>query len=367
MDRRAFEWRMPVAVTFGEGCVDALAAELGERGAVVMSFAPARQVGLQARLAGALGERLLAWTGVPEGMATLAMARSVAHDVWPVLKRHPTAVLVGLGGGSVLDIAKLLRCRPPDDAGFDALVAALRGRAAWPALQLAPLWLVPTTAGTGSEVTRWATLWDTDAEVALERSFDEPFGFADRAFVDPALSLSCPREVTRDTALDALAHALESIWNHHANPVSDALAVSAARRIIATLPLVLAQPRGLEHRHELSLAALEAGLAFAQTRTALAHALSYELTLEQGMPHGRACALWLSTAWRMAAGRDAHVDALLSRVFDWDAGEGAAMLACWLEHVGAFSEPEQAGIDDVQARVDRALGSSRGRNFVAAR
>jgi alcohol dehydrogenase len=365
-----FEWRMPVAVSFGDGCADRIAADLADNGdpvALVLAFAPARALGLERRWRESFGARLRGWIDVPEGLGTLALARRLSHDVWPLLARDPAAVLIGVGGGTVLDLAKLLRCRPHGDAGrFDALAAALRGQLPWPPLVLAPLWLIPTTAGTGSEVTRWATLWDTDAEVAVKRSFDEPFGHADRAYVDPLLSLSCPRELTRDGALDALAHALEAIWNHHANPVSDALALSAARRIVAALPRVLAEPADHAVRRELSLAALEAGLAFSQTRTALAHALSYQLTLEQGMAHGSACAVWLATAWRLAIRRDARVDALLTRVFDVEAAAGALALERWLRAVGAPTGPQDAGIEDAQTRIDAALGSARGRNFIAA-
>ena len=238
--------------------------------------------------------------------------------------------------------------------------------APWPELLRAPLWLLPTTAGTGSEVTRWATVWDTESRPAAKRSLDEAWGYAERAFVDPALTLSCPAAVTRDSALDALAHALESLWNRQANPLSDRLAVQAARRVIAYLPDLLAQPQDLGLRTQLSLAALEAGLAFSQTRTALAHALSYELTLALGTPHGLACALWLPTAWTLALGRSARTDASLGAVFDVPAAEGPARLRDWLQGLGIDATPAAFGITDADARVQAALQSPRGRNFVGA-
>ena len=355
-----FDWQMPVAVRFGAGCLDEVASHLGPRPVLVLALAPARALGLQARLAGHLRDRLLAWVDVPEGLATLALARDLAAQVWPLMDANPHAVLLAIGGGSTLDIAKLLRCRPQNHR-FDSLATALRGSGPWPAMQRAPLWLVPTTAGTGSEVTRWATLWDTDGGMAVKRSLDEPFGYAERAFVDPQLALSCPLAVTRDTALDALSHALEALWNRHANPVSNLLAVAAALRIKAALPACLQDPAALAPRSQLALAALEAGLAFSQTRTALAHALSYAVTLEQGLPHGQACALWLPTAWALAEGRDAGLDAWLHQVFDH-----AGHLAAWLQGVGAMSGPAQAGIHDAEARVSDAMGSARGRNFIAA-
>ncbi len=362
MSADSFNWNMPVAVSFGCGSADRLDALLGERQAIVLAFAPARAMGLEARWRSSLGPRMIDWVDVADGLSSIARAREVAARVWPQLAAHPGCTLVAVGGGTTLDIAKVVRCRPVA-GGFDDVVAALRG-GAWPALALAPLWLVPTTAGTGSEVTRWATVWDTEADPQVKRSLDEPFGYAERAIVDPVLCLTCPREVTRDTALDALAHALESIWNRHANPVSDRLALSAARRVLKALPECLESPGDLALRGELSLAALEAGLAFSQTRTALAHALSYAVTLEQGVPHGQACAIWLPVAWRLASGHSARVDRLLTGVFEHD--DGAASLTDWLRAVGVDARPDAYGIVDGDARIAAALGSQRGRNFVGA-
>jgi phosphonate metabolism-associated iron-containing alcohol dehydrogenase len=358
-----FNWRMPVDLRFGAGCSDELGVALGTRYAVVLAFEPALALGLQTRWQTALGARLLRWEPVADGLSSIARARDLARRLWPHIS--PDTVLIAVGGGTTLDLAKVLRCRPVD-SDFDAVVAALRGTAPWPAMHRAPLWLLPTTAGTGSEVTRWATVWDTDQEPAVKRSLDEPWGYAERAFVDPALTLSCPAGVTRDTALDTLAHALEAIWNRHANPVSDRLAVSAARRVLRHLPGVLAQPGDLALRTGLSLAALEAGLAFSQTRTALAHALSYDVTLQQGVAHGLACALWLPTAWRLAQGRDARVDATLGEVFNADAADGAGHLQSWLQGLGVEVNPAALGIDDADQRVQAALGSARGRNFIGA-
>ncbi|MCZ8109545.1 MAG: iron-containing alcohol dehydrogenase [Betaproteobacteria bacterium] len=360
-----FDWRMPVALRFGSGCSGTLVGELGDRRALVLAFEPAGPLGLRADWTARLDNRLLDWVTVPEGLSTLAVARQLAARVWPLLAAQPDAVLLALGGGSVLDLAKLLRSVPAE-GGFEAVAAALRGTAPWPPMRHVPLWLVPTTAGTGSEVTRWATVWDTDGPVAEKRSFDEPWGFAERAFVDPSLTLSAPAVLTRDTALDSFAHALEALWNRHANPVSDALAVQAARRVRAHLAGVLEAPTQLAGREQLALAALEAGLAFAQTRTALAHALSYALTLEQGVPHGLAVAAWLPTACRLAAGRDARVDTALEAVFGVPAPSAPAALQQWLQCLGVPCDPADHGVSDAEARVGAALASARGRNFIGA-
>ena len=359
-----FDWQMPVALHFGAGVLETLPARLDGDRVVLLTFAGAEACGLLSRLRGLLGDQLLHVELVPEGLAELSRLEPLAARLWPIMARWPETVLLAVGGGTVLDLAKVLRCRSLDgDAA--TLEAALCDRGDWPMLSIDRLWLVPTTAGTGSEVTRWATLWDTGAEPPVKRSFDRPFGHAERALIDPVLTLSCPPAVLRDEALDALSHALEAIWNHHASPLSDLLAVSAARRVIAALPRAQAEPHDLAHRSALSLAALEAGLAFAQTRTALAHALSYALTLEHGLSHGQACACWLVACWELAVGHDERVDAGLARVFDTAPELGAVHLARWLGSVGAQADPAAFGITEAQDRIRAALDSPRGRNFIA--
>jgi alcohol dehydrogenase class IV len=100
---------MPVQLQFGSGCTRGLASELGNRPVLVLAFEPAAALGLQAAWTQALGTRLQAWVSVPEGLSTLALARTLSARVWPLLAAQPEAVLLALGGGSVLDIAKLLR------------------------------------------------------------------------------------------------------------------------------------------------------------------------------------------------------------------------------------------------------------------
>lgn len=361
----AFHWDMPVRVRFGDACSDSLPEELGQRPCVVLAFEAASRLGIRARWQEKLADRCLAWVEVEDGLSSLARADMLSRAVWPVLIEHPGAVLVAVGGGSTIDLAKALRCLP-EDHQFASIAKAIRGQSRWPEMRRVPLWAVPTTAGTGSEVTRWATLWDTDCEPAIKRSLDEPWGHADRAFVDPALTLSCPLALTRDVALDTLAHALESIWNRHANPVSSQLALAAAHGVLKHLPQCLAHPENTQTREALALSSLQAGMAFSQTRTALAHALSYDLTARLGIPHGLACALWLPTAWSLAVGHDPETDRLLEQVFAMPAADALPALRHWLASVGVPEGPQAVGIRDAAERVSEALSSVRGRNFIGA-
>lgn len=133
------------------------------------------------------------------------------------------------------------------------------------------------------------------------------------ALIDPELMLSVPGGVTVSTGLDALSHALESIWNHNANPLSDTFALSAIDDILDCLPRLQQDLGNRELRARMALAALKAGLAFSNTKTALAHSISYEMTLRHGLPHGIACSFTLPLVLGLAWGRDAGRDQILQK------------------------------------------------------
>ncbi|MGH3377419.1 MAG: iron-containing alcohol dehydrogenase [Actinoallomurus sp.] len=209
-----------------------------------------------------------------------------------VLDHLRPRVVVTVGGGSAIDLAKAARMLRPARSSLDA---GLRGDPQ--ALRTDPPYLlaVPTTAGTGSEVTPFATLYHGGKKVSL----DVPGVRPDHALLDGLLVTSCPPRVAVAAALDALCHAIESIWNRHATAVSLRYAAAAADTLVRCLaagrPVVeRLDPQMGEHR---LLAATAAGVAIAQTRTTAAHAFSYRLTAQQGLAHGFACALnlvWLA-------------------------------------------------------------------------
>lgn len=269
---------------------------------------------------------------------------------------------MALGGGSTLDLAKALRYRLADTA---LCARTWRNNELPLVFERHPLWLLPTTAGTGSEVTRWATLWDTEVQPAVKLSWSPPDGFAERALVDPDLTLSCPLPQSRDCALDTLAHALESLWNKKRNPMTEALALEAARIVIAQLPLLLQAQDAHAPRIALARASLLAGLAMSQTQTALAHALSYDLTLHENMPHGHACAVWLPMVWELAQEASSACAALLERVFQDASAPGARQLHQWLLGLDVSPRDLRTTLDG-RERLSLELGSARGRNFIGS-
>ena len=152
-----------------------------------------------------------------------------------------------------------------------------------------PVIAIPTTAGTGSEVTMWATVWDMEGK--KKYSISHPSLYPVKAILDPGLTLTLPGKETSCSGLDALSHAMESIWNKNHNPVSDTFALEAISLVHDYLPVLRSDLTNLNVRTLLLRASLFAGLAFSNTKKALAHAISYPLTAHFGIPHGLACAL----------------------------------------------------------------------------
>lgn len=359
----AWTFHNPVHVTFGAGTLGRLRESLGERTAVLVTLPEAAAFGWIERIQGILGARL---AGVIDRIAPnpdLADLAPLHARFW---REHSSVdAIIAVGGGSVLDSAKVL-CVDGPDGDFAAIMLAMAAGTTFAPRRVKALIAVPTTAGTGSEVTPWATVWDRagDRKYSLHLSETWP----EAAIVDPELSRSAPPAVTLQSGLDALSHSLEAIWNRNANPISDSLAVAAARRMLDILPRLMTLPGDRELRESAALAALEAGLAFSNTRTALAHSISYPLTLRHGLPHGIACSFTLPKVLERATGRSPGRDQVLARVFDVALADAPDALRGWFARLGVSTRFEDYGVteEESQTLFESALAGPRGRNFIAA-
>ena len=197
-------------------------------------------------------------------------------------------LIVGLGGGSAMDVAKIASVSIPAIRKGMHIDDLLKDLTLFSRFKEIDCIQVPTTAGTGSEVTPFATVWDYRSQ--QKKSLSHPVMYAKKAFVDPDFLSQVPLEVAISTGLDALNQAFESIWNVNANEFTRPLSRRAAVLALQGLPLISEASNDPELRAKLSLASLFAGLAISQTRTSICHSISYPLTLKYGMPHGMACA-----------------------------------------------------------------------------
>ncbi len=278
----------PVRIEFGADALAGLPHAIGERDCILVTSAGMASRGALRQIEAALGDRIAATFSDVLPNPTITSCT----DAFEALEEVEAGLLVAVGGGSVIDTAKALAAQRAQRSGSGWLAGHLRDGLPFPEPFVPPAIIaIPTTAGTGSEVTMWATIWDDES--ATKRSVSHPALYPEAALLDPTLTHSVPRATTVPTAFDALSHAMEAIWNRAANPVSDGLAMRAINLIPRALPRVLKAPDDAKARATLMSAALLAGLAISSTRTALAHSISYPLTAERGLPHGIACSLTL--------------------------------------------------------------------------
>jgi alcohol dehydrogenase len=196
--------------------------------------------------------------------------------------------VVAIGGGSVLDTGKVLALALSAECKSKSLLTLIEEASHFPYGVSLPLYALPTTAGTGSEVTPFATVWDKEKKRKL--SLSGPSVFPNFAFVDYELTHSLPAETTLHSGLDSINQALESICSKNSTPLSEIYAQRSLLLGLNALPVLMDNLKDTNSRCSISESSLLAGLAISQTRTGLCHSISYPLTTHFGIPHGLAVA-----------------------------------------------------------------------------
>ena len=248
-------------------------------------------------------------------------------------------LILAIGGGSVIDSAKFLSVRN-NDKDYNFVEDIIKKGGTQENYQLTPVIAIPTTAGTGSEITPYSTIWDKQEK--KKYSLNLPDLFCEAAIYDPVLTLTVPRDITIQTGLDSLSHALESIWNKNANPITINYAIKAATLIINNLVNLANNLGNLERRDDIMRACMYAGLSFSNTQTAMAHAISYYVTLHKDVPHGIACSFILPILIDNVIGKYNFIDKALIEIF----GElSSNKLRCILKKLDISSELGDYGID----------------------
>lgn len=240
-------------------------------------------------------------------------------------------VVLAIGGGSTIDTAKGV-CNfhhlfKGKEITIDAITELLRSggyKAEHPVIDLIS---VPSAAGTGSEVTQFATIWDMNKTAKF--SIDTPQNYPVCSVIIPDLTLTLPARLTFSTGVDALSHAIEAFWAKPTTYLVKDVALRAIDMIMTYLPQVLADPSNLEKRTAMCRASLLAGVAFAKTRTTACHSISYAITMQYGVEHGIACCLTLDAVSKINRPKIVLADDLFA-VFEKHGG-----LQNWLEKTSA--------------------------------
>ena len=214
-----------------------------------------------------------------QGRDTPEPATSVVEETAEVARKGNFDVIIGIGGGSILDVAKMasaLVINPGKTKDyFGPEKVPQRGK---------PTIIVPTTSGTGAEVTKHAIF--LDREVNVKKAVASTALLPNVAIVDPMLTVSCPPRVTASAGIDAFIHAAEPFLSKNANPITDALALDALSITTRWLGPAFADGQNLEARYFMALGSLMSGIVLNNAGTSLVHAMAYPVGGEYHTPHG---------------------------------------------------------------------------------
>ncbi|HBQ31457.1 MAG TPA: alcohol dehydrogenase [Ochrobactrum anthropi] len=322
---KSFTYHIPTQIEFGNGLIAKLpnyVRSLKASRAIVVGDPGVERAGLVEKVSSILkadGIETVVFTDVESDPATRSVDEGVVLG-----KAHKADVVVGIGGGSALDTAKAIglmltnKGNMRDYVGIDKV--PLAG---------APVIAVPTTAGTGSELTIWSVLSDKVQKVKI--SVGSTLNCAKIALLDPELTLSLPSAITATTGMDALTHALESYVNTATQPISEAMSEQAMVLIAKSLRTAVNDGSNLEARGDMLLASTIAAMAFNNTRLGVVHAFAMPLGAKFGIPHGLVNAIMLPEVMRFNHLSNAKKFARIAEIFGEDvsglSAEQAALLS----------------------------------------
>ncbi len=332
-----FHYFMPTDCYFGRGCVaehkEAM-AKLGKKAMVVTGKTSAKRNGAQQDITDALDSLDIAWilfdeieenpsVETVERAAKLAIAEGVEF-------------FIGIGGGSPMDSSKAIATMAAHpEQGTDAL---------WNAENKAlPVVAVPTTAGTGSEVTQYAIV---TLHAKRTKSSIAAHIFATVAFLDPKYMDTLPARTTNNTAVDALTHLVESYLSAKATAVSREIAKQGLLLFKECMPALRERVYSPETRDKLMLMSALGGVAIAQTMTSLPHGMGYFLTYEKGLPHGMANGVLTQAYLELFPAEDENVAKVLEYLGFASTAEMGAFLDAVLEHNAGYTEADVTSYTD---------------------
>lgn len=287
-----YEFFCPVKIIAGHSAIDHLPFELSHLGAkkpMIITDKGVRNVGLVDPVVTSLTQADVntdvIFDDVPPDSSLVTV-----RDAAKVYRDQGCDAIIAIGGGSVIDTSKAVNILV-SEGGDDLMQYAGAHNLPKP---LKPFILIPTTAGTGSEVTSVAVISDTEKNVKLP--FTSYFLLPDAAVLDPRMTKTLPPHLTAMTGMDAMTHAIEAYIGLAKNPISDAYASAAIKKISKNLPIVLKDLSDTNARLELAQASTMAGIAFSNSMVGLVHSLGHSLGAVAHLPHGLCMNLFLPYA-----------------------------------------------------------------------
>ncbi|KAF0160220.1 MAG: aldehyde dehydrogenase [Syntrophaceae bacterium] len=285
-DSLSFVYFGPTKIIFGSGSstgeLESEMSALGCSRAVVVTDQGIIKAGLSEKIIKTLGEKCVGvFSDVPQDTGIDVVNRGAAFA-----REKGADIIISIGGGSVIDTAKcicILLTEGGSLANYEGIQLLTRPQT--------PHIVIPTTAGTGSEVTWIAVVYDKDKgqKILIVESYNAPRA----AILDPQLTLGLPPLLTASTGMDAMTHAIEAMTSMQREPIADAMALHAIRLLSDYLPVCIKDGGNIRARGQVQMAATMAGWAFGNAMVGLVHAMAHSIGAVARVPHGVSCGIML--------------------------------------------------------------------------
>jgi len=307
----ATQFNIPSTIIVGGGAsneVGAQAKRLGAKNALLVTDAYMESCGLAGKIAYSMrgaGVNVTIFARVQPDPTDLNVLEGLE-----ILRRNDCGMVVGLGGGSPMDCAKAISAMSANDPP----ISRYAGLHKVPRKGV-PIITIPTTAGTGAEVTKVVVIGDTRRNVKM-MILDLNL-MADVALVDYELTMSCPPSLTANVGVDTLVHAVEAYVSVKANPMTDPFALSSIKHVSETLLKAFKEPNSAEARRGMTLASLQAGIAFPNSSVCLVHGMSRPIGALYHVPHGLSNAVLFPTVTEFSISGAPNQYATVSRTMGY--------------------------------------------------
>jgi len=340
MNLDSFSYYMPTKIIYGRNSLKDIDIYVNHRKALLVTS--------QGFVKRGLVDEIITYTNNIVGVISSIKSHPEFVDIEEIYRQayqNQFELIIAIGGGSVMDVAKFISVHNTNK-DYQFVEDLTKEKIPKKDYKIIPIISIPTTAGTGSEVTPYSTIWDVQEK--QKYSLNLPDLFSEVAIYDPVLTLTVPKDITIQTGLDALSHSLESIWNKNATPVTISYAVKSAKLIVNNLVKLSNDLDNVDLRDNMMMACMYAGLAFSNTQTAIAHAISYYVTAHKSVPHGLACSFTLPILIDNIVGKYGFVDDSLIEIF----GElSSNRLRSLLKELNISTEFESYDIDEKELSI----------------
>lgn len=276
-----FRFNMPVNIIFGENAHKEIGSLISYGKVLIVTDGTMVKLGFIDLVKQQLKQGAVVFDGIEPNPTVASIQAAIEYG-----RTVNVNCVIGIGGGSAMDAAKAVALSIPSRRTFEEHFDGSKyenGRLG--------LYLIPTTAGTGSEVTSVGVF--TNAATGSKKPMLNAGFYADAVIVDPFFTLALPKKTTAVTGLDAFCHAIEAYWSTNSQPICDSLSVEAVNLILKNIKTAYDDGEDIFARTNMMLASLMAGMSFSQTRTTAIHGLSYSLVAHGKLDHGSACAITL--------------------------------------------------------------------------